>query len=471
MGIVPAMLLSILIKGIAAVIELATQLFISNYMGVSSFGTYTFFVSIIECGYFLLFSGSIKVNTFYLSTPTVIINRFRRKYNLFFVIPLVLIIFAISLIVKNFFIAASSIIVFIYYSALDSSSVFFARGKQVQALLGEYLIGRIMMLISVIVCYKLNWLSTFVLLCLFGVQYLTIYIWFKFFKVSHPKHTDDVRVNLHKLYEYQQSDIASSLITYTPTLLQYFASGAFATGFIGVVSVVRKFVYFISGPTAKVFLPEFSKLYKQNKVDLLQKTYLMIVKVQMVFIGVIGVAVIGYPKLLLSIFNSKLVPYDSLFLLTGICLLFIASLGPVVGILQMTGNEKIATVNQWVSIIVMIISWLVLHNLTYFVVYGLCIQAVIEGILEYVTICIWMKRLVVSPQDFLKLWAPIVVIACVVNLFNLDNSMISLILSVLIVGIINVFIAVRDKMVRDSLQRFLKKVRNNGYEGSKSSNY
>lgn len=94
---------------------------------------------------------------------------------------------------------------------------------------------------------------------------------------------------------------------------------------------------------------------------------LMIVKVQMVFIGVIGVAVIGYPKLLLSIFNSKLVPYDSLFLLTGICLLFIASLGPVVGILQMTGNEKIATVNQWVSIIVMIISWLVLHNLTYFV--------------------------------------------------------------------------------------------------------
>lgn len=459
MGIVPAMIFSILVKGIAAIIELLTQLFISNYMGVSSFGTYTFFVSIIECGYFLLFSGSIKINTFYLSTPSVTIKKFRTKYNFYFVIPIVLLIFLLSLIFKNFYVSASSIIIYIYYSALDRSSIFFARGKQMQALLGEYLVGRIMMLISVVICFNLNHLSTFILLCLFGVQYLTMCVWFLCFQSKLPKGKKDVKVDLHKLYEYQQSDIASSLITYTPTLLQYFSSGAFATGFIGVVSVVRKFVYFISGPTAKVFLPEFSKLYKQNKIDLLQRTYLMIVKVQMVFIGAIGVAVVGYPKLLLSIFNSKLIPYTSLFLLTGICLLFIASLGPVVGILQMTGNEKIATINQWISIIVMAVSWLVLHNSTYFVVYGLCIQAVVEGILEYITICLWMKRFVVSPQQFLKLWAPIVIISIFVNFVHLNNSFIALAISVLIIGVINVIIAANDKMVRESLQRFLNRER------------
>lgn len=459
LGIVPAMIFSIFIKGLAAIIELLTQLFISNYMGVSSFGTYTFFISVIECGYFLLFSGSIKINTFYLSTLSVTIDDFRKKYNLFFVIPIIILIFIFSLIIKNFFVSTSIIIVFIYYLALDKSSIFFAKGKQLQALFGEYLIGRIMMLISVVICFNLNYLSTFVLLCLFGVQYLVIYIWFVCFESKMPKGTVATKVDLHKLFEYQQSDIASSLITYTPALLQFFASGAFATGFIGVVSVVRKFVYFISGPTAKVFLPEFSKLYKQNKIDLLQETYLMIVKIQMIFIGAIGVAVVGFPKLLLSIFNSKLVPYTSLFLLTGVCLLFIASLGPVVGILQMTGNEKIATINQWISIATMVVSWLLLHNSTYFVIYGLCIQALIEGFLEYLTICLWMKRFVVSPQQFLKLWMPIVTISILVKMGNFENSFVLLAVSVFTVGIINAVIALNDKMVRDSLQRFLNRER------------
>ena len=69
MDIVFAMILSIGIKGISAVVEIAIQMLITNGVGVSEYGNYTFFVSLIEGAYFLLFSGSIKLNTFYLSTP------------------------------------------------------------------------------------------------------------------------------------------------------------------------------------------------------------------------------------------------------------------------------------------------------------------------------------------------------------------------------------------------------------------
>lgn len=453
------MLLSILIKGVAAVVELTTQLFISNYMGVRNFGMYTFFVSIIECSYFMLLSGSIKINTFYLSTAKVTIKEFKRKYMLYYVFPIIFVALIISLALKQFYFAISFVVVFIYYISFDKSSIFFAKGKQLQALLGEYLVGRVMLLVCVVVCFKLGYLSTFILLCLIGIQYLSVYIWFILFELKLNKGTKKIKVSIHKLLEYQESDIASSLISYTPTFIQYLSGGAFATGFIGVISVVRKLINFISGPTAKVFLPEFSKLYKENKIDSLQKTYLMIVKVQMIFIGSVGVAVVGFPKLLLSIFNSKLVPYTSLFLLTGICLLFIASLGPVVGIMQMTGNERKGNINQWISILIMCLSWVVLYNNRYFVVYGLCIQAIAEGLLEYITICMWMKRFVVSPVQFFKLWFPIILISVFIRILHLSNSLVSLIISVVVVGCINIIIALNDTMVQNSFSNFLRKLK------------
>lgn len=459
MGIVPAMILSIVIKGIAAILELCTQLFISNYLGVSDFGTYAFFVGLVEGGYFLFFSGSIKLNTFYLSTKLYSITSFRKKYLLFYVIPVTSIIFTISLVLGKFYVCIASIALLFYYLAFDKSSVFFARGEQLYALIGEYLLGRLVLLIGIIVCFKFNILSILVLLFLGIVQYLVIYIWFILFGTKIQDGQNQVRVSIHKLFNYQQSDIASSLISYTPTILQYISGGAFVTGFIGVISIIRKFIYFISGPTAKVFLPEFSKLYKENKVKLLQQTYLMIVKLQMLFISIMGTAIMGFPKLLLATFNRKLVPYTSLFLLTGICLLFIASLGPVIGILQMTGNEKKAMRNQWISIVMMLLSWIFLVKSKYFIVYGLCIQAVLEGIFEYVTICRWAQRLIISPLQFIKLWVPATIIIIIVNYFHLNNSLIVLILSVIIVGMASLIQVLRDNLIQQSLKRFINKIK------------
>ena len=48
MNIVFAMILSVGIKAISAIVEIAIQMLITNGVGVREFGEYTFFVSLIE---------------------------------------------------------------------------------------------------------------------------------------------------------------------------------------------------------------------------------------------------------------------------------------------------------------------------------------------------------------------------------------------------------------------------------------
>ena len=99
MKLVFAMLLSVGIKALAAILEIIIQILIANYAGVSGYGDYTFYVSMIECIYFCVFSGSIKINTFYLSIPALKISQFKKHYLIKFVLPIacvLLLIFGIK---------------------------------------------------------------------------------------------------------------------------------------------------------------------------------------------------------------------------------------------------------------------------------------------------------------------------------------------------------------------------------------
>lgn len=460
MSIVPAMLISIIIKAVSAIIEIVIQLIISNHIGVNFYGKYTLFTSVIECTYFIFLSGSVKVNTFYLSDPNTKLNTFKKKYLFKFIMPLLFLSWILAILTKNYYVAAFSILVFFYYKSMDYSSTFFARRKQLMALLGEYLIGRLVLLFSLIICLNLKTMTTNLIFLLLLLQYLAIVIWFIIFKGKIRPGVKDEDVPFRKILEFQESDIASSFITYSPTILQYVFLGTFATAFIGVISVVRKFVYFISGPTAKVFLPEFSRLFQQHKYDKLRNTYLMIVRLQMIFIGIIGVVVTGFPSLVLKLFNSKLANYSTLFMLTGVCLLFIASLGPVVGILQMTGNETAANRNQWISICLMLITWLIFHNNKYFIVIGLCVQALAEGLLEFTSISIWMKRIIIKPLEFLVLWLPVIISKCLILVLKLENSWVALIAFSLLVFIANLLLSLRDNMIKMTIINFWQEVKN-----------
>ena len=261
------------------------------------------------------------------------------------------------------------------------------------------------------------------------------------------------------MFEYQASDVATSLISYSPTILQYVIGGSFSAGFTGIIAIVKRFINFISGPTAKIFLPEFSRLYKNGEKKKLEQSYLMIVRIQMVFIGTIGVILIGFPQMVLHLFSPDLESYSTVFTGTAISMLIIAGIGPVTGMLQMTGNERKCNINQWISIIAMALAWCVLRDRSMFVVYGLCFQAVVEGGLKYFLVCRWLKKIVVPIPSYIVMWLPVAVIRVIVDFANLQFSFLAMVVSVLIVLLWNVLFAMRDPMIKVTVENALRKKR------------
>jgi len=455
--LVLAMILSIGIKAISAVIEIAIQMLITNGVGVSQYGNYTFFISLIEGAYFVLFSGIIKLNTFYLSTPVSSLLNFKKKYILRYVTPIIAVIVVSFTIMRNPYGVLAGIILYIYYFAFDTSSVFFSRGNQLPALLGEYLFGRLVLLIGVFTTIKLNTATGLILLGLYGLQFVTMLCWFASRREQLKPGTAEVKVPMRKLVEYQVSDVANSLISYSPTILQFAVGGAFTAGFTGIISIVKRFINFISGPTAKVFLPEFSRLYKNGEREKLEQSYLMIVRIQMVFIGTIGAVLIGFPHLFLKMFSPELEQYSAIFTGTAISLLIIAGIGPVTGMLQMTGNEKICNWNQWISIGIMILVWVILRKKPLFAIYGLCIQAVVEGGIKYFSVCRWFGKNVVPIKNYILLWLPVALLRVLVNRRGWQYSFIALIFCVMVVFLWNAVFAFRDPMIKEAIIGKLKK--------------
>lgn len=456
MNLVFAMMLSIGIKGISAIVEIAIQMLITNGVGVSEYGEYTVFVSLIEGAYFVLFSGSVKLNTFYLSTSSVSLSKFKRKYTLYFVTPIIAVIIVAFAIMKNPYGILAGIVLYIYYFAYDTSSVFFARGKQLPALLGEYLFGRIVLLIGMLTAIKLNKATGTVLSLLYGLQFVTMLLWFAPHKITLNLRTEEVVVPLKKLAEYQMSDVANSLISYSPTILQYVIGGAFTAGFTGIISIVKRFINFISGPTAKVFLPEFSRLYKNGQKEKLEQSYLMIVRIQMVFIGTIGCVLIGFPHIILKMFSPDLIQYSTVFTGAACSLLLVAGIGPVTGMLQMTGSERICNRNQWISIGVMVLVWILLRKEPLFAVYGLCVQAVIEGGMKYYSVCKWFGKNIVPAKNYVLLWLPVLVIRVMADFVGWQYSFVALVLSTGGVFIWNSVFAMRDPMIKNAVVGKLK---------------
>lgn len=457
MNIVFAMMLSIIIKAVSALIEIGIQLLITNNVGVSGYGDYTFFVSLVEGAYFVLFSGSIKLNTFYLSTPSSSLKDFKRKYILRFVTPIIALIIISFAIMKNVYGVLFGLVLFIYYLAFDRSSVFFSRGQQLPALLGEYLFGRIFMLAGLLATIKLNITGGIMLFCLYGLQFAAMRLWFGLFRSRIKDGTKEIKVPLRKLAEYQATDVANSFISYSPAILQYVIGGAFTAGFTGIISIVNRFINFIAGPTAKVFLPEFSRLYKANDIAGLERSYLMIVRIQIVFIGTIGALLVGFPSLILKMFSPELLQYANVFTGTAISLLITAVVGPVTGLLQMTGNENICNRNQWTSIGVMLLVCIVFIKQPLFAVYGLCAQALAEGILKYYSVCKWFGKMIVPVKNFIFMWFPILVERIVVSYFKLDLSIAAMFIGVGIIGCWNLCFAMRDPMVKEAVLSKLKR--------------
>lgn len=119
---------SILVKGIGAVIEIIIQWLITQKIGISGYGDYTFYINCADISFWCLFSGIVKCNTFYLSDRNQSISLFKRKYFLYFMLPIIL----IALIAVTFFkrpvLYAVIVIVVLQFAINDRSSTYMARG-------------------------------------------------------------------------------------------------------------------------------------------------------------------------------------------------------------------------------------------------------------------------------------------------------------------------------------------------------
>ena len=422
-------LLSVIMKGIGAVLEVLLQILVTRQIGVSGFGSYSAWINGADLVFWLCFSGLVKCNTFYLAGGDTTIRGFKKKYVLRYVLPVLAAGAAgILLVTKSAVPCVVLLITALELLVLDRSSTLLARGRAKTSVLGEYVLGRAILVAGVVVLGWLELLSLYTLLGLYVCQYMAIAV---FFTVSCRRDRTERRdisreVSLKKWGAYQGSDLMHTMIEQMPVVVQYFFSGAFEAGVVSIVLLVKKLINFISGPTAKIFLPEFSRLYHEGAHDEIRQSYASIMRIQMLVVGPLAVVLLGFPGVVLRILASELTGYAELFMICSVIFLLAATLGPCGGILQMTGNEKMDNGCRAAALLVMLLTMLLARQDPYFVLYGLCAQIAVEAVIKYIYVCRWMKQAPVAIGTYLKWWIVPAAVIAVCYLAGVNDSFLAM---------------------------------------------
>lgn len=453
-------LFSVILKGLGAVLEILLQILITGKLGVSGYGTYSAWINSADLIFWVCFSGLVKCNTFYLSGGKVSIRDFKAKYFLRYALP-VLGAAALGMTLGGQAIAAFvPLITMLELLVMDRSSTLITRGQSITSLVGEYVLGRLLLVIGVAVLGMMNALSHRALLVLYVLQYVAV-ICFFLLRQERGQAEQDIssQVSLKKWSAYQRSDLMHSMIEQMPVVMQFFFSGAFEAGVVSVVLLVKRLINFISGPTAKIFLPEFSRLYHAGEHDRIRSVYGSIMRIQMLVVGPLAVVLLGFPRVILRILAEDLVAYAWLFMGCSVIFLLVATLGPCGGILQMTGNEKNDNrIRAW-ALGLMGLVMLLTRRDHYFVLYGLCVQVAAEAAAKYFFISRWMKRAPTGLVTYGSWWLlPGAAIAAAYLLRCNDSFWMMLLLA----GGVFALSCIRE--LRDPENAFLKKRKGNAHD-------
>ena len=431
-------LLSVILKGLGAVLEVLLQVMITRMLGLAGYGTYSTWVSAADLVYWVLFSGITKCNTFYLSNKGTELRRFKAKYYSCYVLPvLTTLVLVLALEKGRGGYTVIALITGMELLVMDHSSTMMAQGQPGCALFGEYVLGRLFLVLGTLVLYKTERLSLGTLLALYVIQYAGILVFFLIKRDREPRRDISKELSLRKWGSYQRADLIQALISQMPILLQYFFTGAFEAGIVSVVLMVKKLVNFISGPTAKVFLPEFSRMYHAGDKAGIKQCYASIMRIQMLFAGSMAVVLVGYPQVLLSILAEELLPYTKQFVGCALVFILIATLGPCSGVLQMTGNEKKDNLYREAALGVMLVLLFVMRGSRLVMLYALCVQALLEGLVKYWYVCRWMQGSAVKLKTYCIWWSvPAAVIAggC---LLHLQHSALAMLLAAGLIDIVD----------------------------------
>ena len=130
--------LSIFLKGIGAVLEVVLQVFLIRQIGMEGYGTYTTWINGADLLFWILFSSLVKGNTFYLSEDGVSITKYRKKYYIYYVLPILLLIsIGIVGVKKEISYILVLVITLLELFVLDKSSLLIAKRKASQSLLNQ----------------------------------------------------------------------------------------------------------------------------------------------------------------------------------------------------------------------------------------------------------------------------------------------------------------------------------------------
>lgn len=426
-----AFLYSLFTKGIGAVLEVILQILITRTLGVSGYGTYSTWVNVADLVFWVLFSGLVKCNTFYLSDQRSSIKSFSQKYYLRYVFPVLLVLVIAAIVIGNGLVGVLVLsITGLQLLVLDQSSILLARGRVTVSLIGEYVLGRIILLLGVAFLWITDKLYPHCLLVLYAFQYICVFLFYIAKRNRAACYNDSSStVSLVKWAAFQRADIVQAMISQMPVLLQFCFSGSFDAGMVSIVLLVKKLINFISGPTAKVFLPEFSRLYHAGEKENLRKCFASIMRMQMLFLGPLAVVLLGFPEIILKLFAEALLEYVNYFVVCAVVFLIAASLGPCGGFMQMTGQEKKDNKYRELAVLAMIGVMVVHSRNRMFVLYGLCAQTAIEAVGKFLSVFNWMGKSPATIKTYILGWIPPAIAVILAKLLQLQTFYAMIILS------------------------------------------
>lgn len=397
---------SLIVKLFGSVIEIGSQALISQFWSIETYGTYSFFVSLAEAFYALFFSAIIKFNNFYIPQKCSI-SDFKRKFYTHYAIPIFGAGFIVSCWLKRPQLIWACVAGFFYFCAMDTSSKMMSYGRYKAALLGEYCIGRLFVVTFVVVTLIIPQHRIEYLYIIYALQYVAAIIFYKKVNPKIPKkqETEQPLENsaVKKYVIFQLTDIGHMVIMQTSVIVQYLFGGAYQTALVSIVLVVRKLINFITGPTSKLYQPEFAKKYNAGDMKELRVVYAQITRTQLCFMMPVFTFLVARPDLLLSLYNKSLVGHGSLVQGTAVVFLLMIAFGPLTNFLCMTGHEKSDTVSNWLSVAVMYLTMFLTKESSYFVVYGFCAQIIFSTLYKTIVYIKYMKDLTMPLKDYVKL--------------------------------------------------------------------
>ena len=403
-------LFSLLVKCFGAALEIGSQALISQLWSVETYGTYAFFIALADGFYALFFSGIIKFNNYYIPRGENV-NKFRKKYYLYYSLPVCVIGIIVSLFLHKPVALCAFGAGFAYLCAMDTSSRMMSFGRYKSALVGEYCIGRSFVVLAVLASSFSNNKNVVILYVIYGAQFCVALAYYYIVNKRKPLPTtvnELDRNSVSKYMVFQSTEIAHTIIMQTSVIVQYFFGGAFQTALISIVLVVRKLINFITGPTSKLYQPEFSKRFAAGDRKGLADVYAQITRIQLCFMMPVFLLLISKPEIILRIFNSELISYGWLVRVTSIVFLTMIAFGPTSNFLPMIGKEKIDTIANWSSVLVMYATMVLFRNNQYFVVIGFCAQILYVNIFKLTIFLKNMKSLPMPVIDYIILaviWA------------------------------------------------------------------